>query len=133
MLFWARTDLNRQPRDYESPALTVELHALTKLRQTGFEPVTDSFKFVCISTLLGLYLHHKISSLDGGRLVSTLQRIPRLFKNEMRKFDFSSVLSYDFSQLDFTDFDHLQLQDFSCNAPLRRLLLYPAELLARSN
>ena len=26
--WWARRDLNPQPRDYESPALTVELQAL---------------------------------------------------------------------------------------------------------
>ncbi len=28
ILWWARRDLNPQPRDYESPALTVELQAL---------------------------------------------------------------------------------------------------------
>ena len=28
LLWWARRDLNPQPRDYESPALTVELQAL---------------------------------------------------------------------------------------------------------
>jgi hypothetical protein len=27
-VWWARRDLNPQPRDYESPALTVELQAL---------------------------------------------------------------------------------------------------------
>ena len=27
-MWWARRDLNPQPRDYESPALTVELQAL---------------------------------------------------------------------------------------------------------
>jgi hypothetical protein len=26
--WWARRDLNPQPRDYESPALTIELQAL---------------------------------------------------------------------------------------------------------
>jgi hypothetical protein len=29
--WWARRDLNPQPRDYESPALTVELQALQQL------------------------------------------------------------------------------------------------------
>ena len=28
MKWWARSDLNRGPRDYESPALTAELRAL---------------------------------------------------------------------------------------------------------
>jgi hypothetical protein len=28
VFWWARRDLNPQPRDYESPALTVELQAL---------------------------------------------------------------------------------------------------------
>jgi hypothetical protein len=28
--WWARRDLNPQPRDYESPALTVELQALVE-------------------------------------------------------------------------------------------------------
>jgi hypothetical protein len=31
VLWWARRDLNPQPRDYESPALTVELQALLRL------------------------------------------------------------------------------------------------------
>ena len=30
-VWWARRDLNPQPRDYESPALTVELQALQQL------------------------------------------------------------------------------------------------------
>jgi hypothetical protein len=31
---WARRDLNPQPRDYESPALTVELQARCSLSST---------------------------------------------------------------------------------------------------
>ena len=30
-LRWARWDLNPEPRDYESPALTIELQALNQL------------------------------------------------------------------------------------------------------
>ncbi len=32
VLKWARWDLNPEPRDYESPALTIELQALNQLR-----------------------------------------------------------------------------------------------------
>ena len=38
--WWARRDSNPQPRDYESPALTVELQALCLLR--SFLPVSHN-------------------------------------------------------------------------------------------
>ena len=52
--WWARRDLNPQPRDYESPALTVELQArfldsravLLSLRLAGVQPVLLSMEKV---------------------------------------------------------------------------------------
>ncbi len=48
--WWARTDSNREPRDYESPALTVELQAL------------------CLFIATGVILHYETSS--GPVLIS---------------------------------------------------------------
>ena len=39
--WWARRDLNPQPRDYESPALTVELQALQGLTRAISDSVSD--------------------------------------------------------------------------------------------
>ena len=40
--WWARRDLNPQPRDYESPALTVELQARTVLHFIHYNVVSQN-------------------------------------------------------------------------------------------